>query len=81
MIAVAMIATILIGTIASGLLPTLLRHLNMNAVAGGVVLTTITTWQVFLSFWASPVGHIQSRQLTVLHSCAVLTGRQRSWFL
>ena len=42
-IAVAMIATILIAAIAGSLLPTLLRRMNIDpAIAGGVVLTTIT---------------------------------------
>lgn len=50
-IAVAMIATILIAAIAGSLLPTLLRRMNIDpAIAGGVVLTTITDVAGFFIF-------------------------------
>ena len=50
-IAVAMIATILIGAIAGSLLPTLLRRMNIDpAIAGGVVLTTNTDVAGFFIF-------------------------------
>ena len=73
-IAVAMIATILIAAIAGSLLPTLLRRMNIDpAIAGGVVLTTITDVAGFLSFWASPVGYIYSpvsfRPYSILVQC------------
>ena len=42
-IAVAMVATILIAAVAGSLLPSLLRRMDIDpAIAGGVVLTTIT---------------------------------------
>jgi magnesium transporter len=50
-IAVTMISTILIAAIAGSLLPTLLRRLNIDpAIAGGVVLTTITDVTGFFIF-------------------------------
>lgn len=50
-IAVAMITTILIAAIAGSLLPSLLRRMNIDpAVAGGVVLTTITDVAGFFIF-------------------------------
>jgi magnesium transporter len=50
-IAVAMIATILIAAVAGSLLPSLLRRLDIDpAIAGGVVLTTITDVAGFFIF-------------------------------
>ena len=50
-IAVAMITTILIAAIAGSLLPSLLRRMNIDpAIAGGVVLTTITDVAGFFIF-------------------------------
>ena len=50
-IAVAMVATILIAAVAGSLLPSLLRRLNIDpAIAGGVVLTTITDVAGFFIF-------------------------------
>ena len=49
--AVAMVATILIGTVAGSLLPSLLRRMDIDpAIAGGVVLTTITDVAGFFIF-------------------------------
>ncbi len=50
-IAVAMVATILIAAIAGSLLPSLLRRMDIDpAIAGGVVLTTITDVAGFFIF-------------------------------
>ena len=50
-IAVAMVATILIAAVAGSLLPSLLRRLDIDpAIAGGVVLTTITDVAGFFIF-------------------------------
>jgi magnesium transporter len=50
-IAVAMVTTILIAAIAGSLLPSLLRRMNIDpAIAGGVVLTTITDVAGFFIF-------------------------------
>ena len=50
-IAAAMIATILIAAVTGSLLPTLLRRMNIDpAIAGGVVLTTITDVAGFFIF-------------------------------
>lgn len=50
-IAAAMIATILIAAVTGSLLPTLLRRMNIDpAIAGGVVLTTITDVSGFFIF-------------------------------
>jgi magnesium transporter len=50
-IAVALITTILIAAIAGSLLPSLLRRMNIDpAIAGGVVLTTITDVAGFFIF-------------------------------
>lgn len=50
-IAVAMVATILIAAVAGSLLPSLLRRLDIDpAIAGGVVLTTITDVTGFFVF-------------------------------
>ena len=50
-IAVAMVATILIAAVVGSLLPSLLRRLDIDpAIAGGVVLTTITDVAGFLFF-------------------------------
>ena len=50
-IAVAMVATILIAAVAGSLLPSLLRRMDIDpAIAGGVVLTTITDVAGFFIF-------------------------------
>lgn len=50
-IAAAMMATILIAAVTGSLLPTLLRRMNIDpAIAGGVVLTTITDVSGFFIF-------------------------------
>ncbi len=50
-IAVAMIATILIAAVAGSLLPSLLKRMDIDpAIAGGVVLTTITDVAGFFIF-------------------------------
>lgn len=50
-IATAMMATILVAAIAGSLLPSLLRRMNIDpAIAGGVVLTTITDITGFFVF-------------------------------
>lgn len=50
-IAVAMLATILIAAVAGSLLPSLLRRMDIDpAIAGGVVLTTITDVAGFFIF-------------------------------
>jgi magnesium transporter len=50
-IAVAMMTTILIAAVAGSLLPSILRRLNIDpAIAGGVVLTTITDVAGFFIF-------------------------------
>ena len=50
-IAAAMIATILIAAVAGSLLPSLLRRMDIDpAIAGGVVLTTITDVAGFFIF-------------------------------
>ena len=50
-IAVAMVATILIAAVAGSLLPSLLRRMDVDpAIAGGVVLTTITDVAGFFIF-------------------------------
>lgn len=50
-IAAAMIITIVIAAIAGGLLPSILRRMNIDpAIAGGVVLTTITDVTGFFVF-------------------------------
>ena len=50
-IAVAMVATILIAAVVGSLLPSLLRRLDIDpAIAGGVVLTTITDVAGFFIF-------------------------------
>ena len=50
-IAVAMVATILIAAAVGSLLPSLLRRLDIDpAIAGGVVLTTITDETGFFIF-------------------------------
>jgi len=50
-IATAMIITIVIAAVAGSLLPAILRHMNIDpAIAGGVVLTTITDVTGFFVF-------------------------------
>ena len=50
-IATAMMVTILVAAIAGSLLPSLLRRMNIDpAIAGGVVLTTITDITGFFVF-------------------------------
>jgi magnesium transporter len=50
-IAAAMMVTILVAAIAGSLLPSLLRRMNIDpAIAGGVVLTTITDITGFFVF-------------------------------
>ena len=51
MIATAMIVTILVAAVAGSLLPGILRKLGIDpAIAGGVVLTTITDVVGFFAF-------------------------------
>jgi len=50
-IATAMIVTIMVAAVAGSLLPSVLRHMNIDpAIAGGVVLTTITDVTGFFVF-------------------------------
>ena len=50
-IATAMVITIVIAAITGSLLPAILRHMNIDpAIAGGVVLTTITDVTGFFVF-------------------------------
>ena len=50
-IAAAMIITILVAAVTGSLLPSILRRLNIDpAIAGGVVLTTITDVTAFFVF-------------------------------
>ena len=49
--AAAVMVTILVGAVADGFLPSLLRRMNIDpAIAGGVVMTTITDITGFFVF-------------------------------